>query len=387
VNNYKKIEEIILTKEKKALELLKTIVEINSYTYNKKGVDLVADILSDAISNIGFDVKRIKNKELGDNLLCKRVKKTKAEKHVLFVGHMDTVFPPEINFSKFSDEGEIIRGPGVIDMKGGLVIALLSLETLNELGALDDIPITFVFNSDEEIGSPQSKELIMNEARRSLFAFVFECAGKNGEIVTGRKGKFSATITAQGMAGHAAFIKDKKSAILELAYKTIEIEKLNNWERGVSANVGVFTGGMGPNSVPENATIKVDIRFKTNEDDIELKRKIEQITKKTFVDGVKSNIEISSYRPPMEQNRKNKELFNIVKEEALKINQTVQEEFRYGVSDANFIAKVGCPVIDGLGPMGDYDHSTREFMIKKSFKERALLTSVSLLAAYKNYSD
>ncbi len=381
---YKDLEKIIDEKEHTALNLLKTIVEMNSYTYNKKGVDKVADILSDVVLDLGFDVIRTKNESLGDNLLCKRIRG--SGKSVLFVGHMDTVFPPDLGFNEFIDEGEIVKGPGVIDMKGGLVVALLALDALKEVGLLNDIPLTFIFNSDEEIGSPQSKEIIVNEAKKSLFAFVFECAGKKGEIATGRKGKFSANIKAKGQAGHAAFIREKKSAILELAYKTIEIEKLNDWNRGITTNVGLFKGGMGPNSVAEDALIKIDVRFKTNDDDIVLRKKIEQIVNRSFVDGVKSKMDILSYRPPMEQSEGNKRLFNIIKQEALKIDQSIRDEFRNGASDANFISKAGCPVVDGLGPLGDFDHSTKEFMFKKSFRERALLTSVSLIAAYRGFS-
>ncbi len=362
------------------LDLLREMVEINSYTYNKKGVDRVGEIVSDFMTNeLSFKRKVFPEDKLGNNLLFSRYH-SQESKPVMFCGHMDTVFPPELGFNEFKVDNRFIYGPGVIDMKGGLVVGMFALVLLKELGLLDSFNCQFLFNSDEEIGSPSSRNLITQTAKECRCAFVLECGGLNGEVVTGRKGKFTAQIEAHGKSGHAAFIRNKKSAILELAHKTIKLEELNDFDNGVTVNVGVFNGGMGPNSVAENATIKVDARFKTFQQERYLKENLKTITLHSYVDGVVSTYQLFAERPPMEQTRQNKELYSLIKNEAIKLDIPVQEEFRFGVSDANLIAEAGIPVVDGMGPCGDKDHSTDEYMIKETFKQRSVLLAATLIA-------
>ena len=175
---------------------------------------------------------------------------------------MDTVFPEDTDFNWYKEDRANSYGPGVADMKGGLVAGIFALKALIARGLLENIPVTFIFNSDEESGSGSSREIIRQEARNSAFAFVLECGGLNGEIATGRKGNLSIKLTVKGRAGHAAFAgPDKGSAILELARKTIEFESLNEPEKGISVNVGIFEGGIGSNTVAENAVANVDFRF------------------------------------------------------------------------------------------------------------------------------
>ena len=148
-----------------------------------------------------------------------------AKKQVLLVGHMDTVFPKETDFNWYKEDKENSYGPGVVDMKGGLVVGIYALMALDKLGLLQQIPLTFVFNSDEEIGSRSSVDLIQKEANSSAFAFVLEAGGLENEIVTGRKGNLTIELHIEGEAGHAAFAtKNKPSAILEMAHKIIEFE-------------------------------------------------------------------------------------------------------------------------------------------------------------------
>ncbi len=363
--------------ENKMLGLLKEMVEINSYTYNKEGVDRVGKVISTFMEGeLGFSKEIYKNDALGDNLLFLHT--SSAKKRIMLCGHMDTVFPPELNFNTFKADNRFIYGPGVIDMKGGLAVGMFALLCLKKLRLLEHIDIAFLFNSDEEIGSPSSRGLIKKTAENSSYAMVLECGGLNGEIVTGRKGKFTASIEAKGKSGHAAFIKNKSSAILELAHKTIRLEELNDFDNGITVNVGVFNGGMGPNSVPEEAAIKVDARFKTQKQQKLLKRSFEEITRLKHVDGVSSSCTFSAEREPMEQTEANRELFRLIEQQAEKLNIQVKEEFRFGVSDANTISSTGTPVVDGMGPIGDRDHSTEEYMVKESFKERALLLALTL---------
>jgi glutamate carboxypeptidase len=273
-------------------------------------------------------------------------------------------------------------------MKGGLTAGIYALKALENADLLKEIPITFVFNSDEEIGSRTSETIIRREARKSLFAFVLECGGLEGEVVTGRKGNMSLTLDTFGKAGHAASAgKDKASAILSLAHKIISMETLNDPERKISVNVGKIAGGIGPNTVPDKATARIDVRYEHPADRRVLENKLTDCAKNIDVLGTKSHLEIVSGRPPMPQSNSNKKLYKIVKKIASQLNIQVQEEFRFGVSDANLIADEGTPVLDGLGPIGADDHSKNEYMIKKSLPERTLLLATALDACWKRLSQ
>jgi len=301
---------------------------------------------------------------------------------------MDTVFPKDTDFNFFREDSTKCYGPGVIDMKGGLVAGIFAFKALDALGLLKKIPITFIFNSDEEIGSPSSRELIKAEALKSSFGFVLECGGLEGEVVTGRKGNLSIQLDVFGKAGHAAFAgQDKASAILELAYQTIAFEALNDFEKGITVNVGKVMGGVGPNTVPEHAFARIDFRFVEQQDYDFLKEKISEIAAKPKTPHTSASFEIVSQRPPMEQSEGNRLLFQTVKGVADKLDFPLQEEFRNGVSDANIIAEQGIPVLDGLGPAGAHDHSKDEYMIKESLLQRATLLACSIVECWHKYQS
>lgn len=294
---------------------------------------------------------------------------------------MDTVFSKEDVFNFFKDDVDKAYGPGIIDMKGGLVTAIFLLKALQSQNLLNKIPIVLICNSDEEMGSTHSSELIRKEAIKSLCAFVFECGGLNGEIVTGRKGKSGYLLEVFGKAGHAAFTgrNGKASAILELAHKTIQIEDLNDPEREIVVNVGQIEGGSAANVVAEKATAEIDTRFVRFEDSVFCQNNIEEIAAKCSTPGTRASITTTSGRPPMEQSPKNRALFEIVKKQAKHLSMELAEELRSGVSDANTIAECGVAVIDGLGPVGDLDHSQDEYMVKHTLVQRCKLATLSVL--------
>lgn len=356
------------------LTMLEEMVCIQSGSKNKPGVDNVADYIQAHMSSLGFACERCVEKESGDNLVVRSFQFDPEKKQILLIGHMDTVFPRETKFNFFKQDNEKCFGPGVADMKGGLVVAIFALKALQKTGILNQIPVSFIFNSDEEVGSPSSRPLIRKEAKKSKAAFVFEAGGLNGEVVTGRKGNFSARVKIEGQAGHAAFAgKDKASAILELAHKTIQIEQLNAPDRGVSANVGTITGGIGPNTVAQHASAKLDFRFPTSQDFADLKARAASIIEQTVLPGTQSSIQIVSQRPPMPQTKANQDLYLQMKNTADRLDIHIIDELRQGVSDANIVADEGIPVLDGLGPIGAKDHSEDEYIITQSLFDRAIL--------------
>ena len=368
------------------LALLEKMVRIQSGTYNKQGGDQMGSLITSTFQSNTLSCQMMEQDTFGNHLVVRSLCEKQFDKQILLSGHMDTVFPEDTEFNWYKEDGTHCFGPGVIDMKGGLVAGIFALKALDNEKLLTKIPVKFFFNSDEEIGSPSSKDHIQKEARNSAFAFVLETGGRNGEIVTGRKGNLSLELNIKGIAGHAAFAgKDKASAIAELAHKIIAFESLNNLDRGISVNVGKVNGGIGPNTVPEHALARIDFRFTEIADKADLEKSISEITKKKNIPKTSSHFAILSSRPPMPVSEQNKKLFKAVQETAASIGFSVSEEFRAGVSDANLIAGEHTPVIDGMGPIGAMDHSEDEYMIKATLLQRSVLLACSLIDCWKKY--
>ena len=367
------IIEYLNNKEQELQDFLEELVNIQSGSRNKPGVDRVGQCIESQMKAVGFSCDIETQKEYGNTLVARSPGWSKDRPQLLVTGHMDTVFPKETPFLNFSQDKTHYYGPGVADMKGGLAVGIFGIKAALKAGLCPDL--TFIFNSDEEIGSPSSRDRIAREARVSKAGLVLEAGGLNGEIVTGRKGNLSMVLEVLGESGHAAFAgKDKASAILELAHKTIALEKMNRPQRGVTANVGKIQGGLGRNSIAQKARAEIDFRFPTPEDEARLKEELFALLEAPpTIGGTQTKYQILSGRPPMPQTQANQALFARVKTLANALNIPVKEEFRQGVSDANIIAAQGTAVIDGLGPCGAKDHSEDEYILKKSLQERTLL--------------
>jgi len=370
----------------KMFKLLESLVLIQSFSHNKAGVDAVAQRIAAALAPDHIACETVKQASPGNHLIARTPAATSGKPQILLVGHMDTVFPADTDFNWYKEDAAHCYGPGVADMKGGLVAGIFALKALASQDLLADIPLTFIFNSDEEIGSGSSRALIRQEARRSVFAFVLECGGLNGEVVTGRKGNIAINLDVKGQAGHAAYAgPDKGSAILELARKTIAFESLNEPEKGITVNVGLVTGGIGSNTVAENAAARIDFRFAASEDYDTLKEKIEALATRCSVPNTTATYAVTSTRPPMPVCSENEELYEGVASAAAALGFEVAAEHRQGVSDANLIAAENVPVVDGLGPVGAKDHSADEYILKNTLPQRALLIAGSILECWKKY--
>lgn len=382
------ILHLLESREGEMFSLLKELVLIQSGSYHKAGVDAVAEKIREILEDGSISVRIIEQKKHGNHLVVTTPPASKGEKGLLIVGHMDTVFPENTPFRWYREDEENVYGPGVIDMKGGLVAGIFALKALEDVGVLEKIPIRFVFNSDEEIGSPTSRDLIRRMADESYCGFVLECGAPDGGIVTGRKGKIGLTLTTRGSAGHAAQAgRDKSSAVLCLSHKVIMLEAMNDPDQGVSVNVGTIKGGIGDNTVAEEATAGVDIRYLQPPQRGEILSRVDTVVKTSKVPGGTGKMEITSERPPMPVTERNRELFTILRKQAERIGISIKEELRSGVSDANIIAERGIPVLDGLGPIGGRDHSDKEYMIKKSLLPRTQLFALTLVAAWDYYSS
>jgi len=271
-------------------------------------------------------------------------------------------------------------------MKGGNIVALEVLkEVYKKNGSLSNID--FLLVSDEETGSDDSKFITLKLAKNYDYCFVFEAAGENLEVVTGRKGVGTYTISIDGKASHAGTSYTKGiNANLEASYKLQELTKLTNLEIGTTVNVGKINGGIGANTISPKCEILVEIRYKINSERDRLLKALDTITNTSFVDGTVSKLSGLIQRDVMEENEK--QLDFITKLENI-TQQTILTEQRGGVSDANIVSSMGVITLDGFGPFGDGDHTIKERASKKSFIDRVELSRVlfEYFIKNKNFKD
>ncbi len=352
-------------------ENLKKIISINSYTKNKEGVDKISDIMTKWLIDLGFKNLCYERKEIGDHNLYLSPK-TEGKK-ILLLGHNDTVFPKG-TFEEYREDEEWVYGPGVCDMKGGNMVALQSLRNIYKAnGKIENID--FLLVSDEETGSDDSKQLSSKLAVDYDYCFVFEAAGENLEIVTGRKGVGTFTIDIQGKASHAGVRYEAGiNANLEASYKLIALTELTNLEIGTTVNVGKITGGVGANTISPTAKLLLELRYKQNSERDRLLKALEEISNTSYVNGTKSTLSGLIQRDVMEANEKQHKLIEKIEELS---KEKLLTEQRGGVSDANIVASQGVTTLDGFGPFGDGDHTIHERALKSSFKQRIdLMTNI-----------
>jgi len=293
--------------------------------------------------------------------------------HVLVIGHMDTVFDPGTAAARpFTVVGERATGPGVSDMKGGLLAGLHVLAALHAVGARPNV--TFVANPDEEIGSPFSTPHIRRLAADHDAALVTECARANGDIVSARKGIADYRITLNGRAAHAGIEPEKgRSAILEAARQVVALHDLNGRWPGVTLNAGVIRGGTRPNVVAERCQVELDLRATTAADFEAAAAEVARILSHATIDGVTTELTRVAHHPPMERSPASARLAALAAGIAAELGFTVNDTATGGASDANTTSAAGLPSLDGLGPIGGDDHSVDEWLDLGSIVPRTTL--------------
>jgi len=353
------------------LEDLKQIININSFTQNREGVNRVAKQMSIWLEELGFENHTYERSHIGNHHLYTSIKTNGIK--ILLLGHNDTVFPKG-KFENYSEDDEWIYGPGVCDMKGGNIVALQALRNIyaknNKITNID-----FLLVSDEETGSDDSKLLSSSIAKNYDICFVFEAAGENLEVVTGRKGVGTFTIDIEGKASHAGVrYSDGINANLEASHKLIELTKLTNLEIGTTVNVGKIEGGIGANTISPYAKLLLELRYTQNSERDRLLSALDKICNTSYVYGTKSTLSGLIQRDVMEVN---KSQLNLIKKIEKLSNTKLLTEQRGGVSDANIIASQGITTLDGFGPFGDGDHTVKERALKSSFIQRIeLMTKI-----------
>jgi glutamate carboxypeptidase len=358
---------------------LEALVNIDCGSYTADGVNRIADVCTDALRTLGADVERIRHEpdagkpQLGDLVIGRLAGEGPR---LLLIGHMDTVFEAGTAAQRpFRIEGERASGPGVTDMKAGLLAGLHAIGALHESGVRPSI--TFVANPDEEIGSPFSTPHIRRLAAEHDAALVLECARANGDIVSARKGIADYHVTISGRAAHAGVEPEKgRSAILEAAHQVLALHALNGRWPSVTVNAGVIHGGTRPNVVPERCELKVDLRAATVSEFSAAVAELERIVGTPTVEGTTATTSHTAGHQPMERSPATGRLVDVAVKIAGELGFELRDAATGGASDANTTSAAGLPTLDGLGPIGGDDHSADEWLDVGSIVPRTALLAL-----------
>jgi glutamate carboxypeptidase len=356
------------------IELLEESVNMDSPSRDKRLGDRMAEWFALQFERLtGGKAELIPNALYGDQVRCTL---GRGKRQVLLIGHYDTVWP----------EGEAARrpffirdgrayGPGVYDMKAGVLQAIFALHALVKLERFPaDRQVVLLLNSDEEIGSPTSRRLVEEEAVRSAVSFVLEPPTEpNGALKTWRKGSAHFTLRVHGVSAHAGVDHQKGvSAIEEISRQIQYLHSLTDYAKGTTVNVGLVKGGIGSNVVADYAEAEVDVRVQTMEEALRLERMILGLT--PSLTGTTLQVTGGIRRPPMERTEQIASLFELARTiGTTELGLALEESGTGGVSDGNFAAACGVPTLDGLGAKGGFAHSTEEFVELNEIPIRAAL--------------
>jgi glutamate carboxypeptidase len=366
------------------LDDLERLVNIDCGSYTPDGVNQVARWVEDFLTDLGAEVQAHPDPDggLGDTLVATFSGRPGGAR-ALLIGHMDTVFEPGTAAERpFRIQDGVAYGPGVTDMKGGLLAGLYALKAIvTERGGVPFERLVFIANPDEEIGSPSSTPHIQAQAAGTDVALVLECARANGDIVSARKGILDLRIVVHGRAAHAGVEPEKgRNAILEGARIVEDLHLLNGQWPGVTVNVGLITGGTRPNVVAERCTLEVDVRATTRDALETAEAAIRRIAEATEIPDVTVDFESMARWWPMERLGRSGHLVEHAQGVADLLGFSVAEASTGGASDANSTSGMGIPSLDGLGPIGGNDHSPAEYLDVDSIVPRTTLVAGLLLA-------
>lgn len=368
------------------LDRLNALVNVDCGTSNKSGVDHVGHLFRGYLHEADFQLTEYPLDQYGD--CCLATYRGKGKVRILMVGHLDTVYPVgTVATRKMHFENDHILGPGVCDMKAGLLTGLYAIRALQQVKFDDFSQVDFFLNTDEEVGSPASRPLYLPIATKADVALVLESARMNGDIVSARKGGGEYHIQVHGRQAHAGVeIEKGANAILELSHCIQEISGLNGLQPGTTVNVGLVGGGVRTNVVPDDAWADFDVRFVTRADGLALDQTIRQIAGRTHVSGTHTKISGGIEKNPMEKTAASAYLVDLIQGVAKQLGLSFKDVQTGGTSDGNYISEAGIPTLDGLGPVGGLDHSPDEYIDAESIVSRTALLAGSIveLAAHRD---
>ncbi len=358
------------------IHLLKKLVELESPSSDKKAVDSCSSFVIREFKKLGVKVTSFPQEEIGNIYLVEYPgqKRQQPPEQILILTHLDTVWPVgKIKKMPFYVSGQKVFGPGVLDMKAGLAMAILSLRALHQLNLKPKKKIAVFLNSAEEIQSQASEKLIKALARKSKYVLCLEPALPGGALKMERKGRLVIRLEAKGKAAHAGNPELGINAIEEIVNQLQKLKRLRTSQ--VTVNIGLIGGGEKANIVAANAWTVLDIRFWRNKQKARILNTLKQL--KPTIPGAKLNFTLESLTPPMEKTKPSSQLFKQINEIASSLNINLEAGKSGGGSDASFASNLGIPTVDGLGPEGEGIHADNENLLLSSLIQKtALLTEL-----------
>lgn len=356
------------------LSVLTDLVRLESPTTDPSAVDRCGERLAEHLREMGGAVERVPSPTSGAHLRATFGSGSPARR-VMLLGHFDTVWPVgQIERMPLRESDGRLYGPGVFDMKAGIVIGMLAVRALAAAGRLADVRVVMLWTADEERGSRSSRGLVEEEARRSDAVFVLEPALPGGALKTGRKGCGEFELRVRGVPAHAGIDPTRgASAIDELAAQVGAIGALRDHARGVTLNVGVIEGGDRPNVVADHARAVIDARAATMEDARRLEQRMRAL--RPVIEGTALEVSGGFSRPPFERTPQVARLHGIARAVAAEMGRELGEGTTGGGSDGNFTGALGVPTLDGLGAVGDGAHALEEHVITADLTWRAALVA------------
>ena len=370
-----KIKSYIENHKQEILDDLISLVKVEGATIEIDNLKEVRSQLKKIIQNRFELVPEEICVESTRNCLLSKLIET-DEKPVLMIGHYDTVHPRGKIEARI--EQNLLFGPGVCDMKGGIIIGLWACKAIKELGLSTKYSVYMLNNGDEEKGSLDSTEILIDKAKDSRAVLVLEPAFDSGELKTGRKGARGCQITIFGKASHAGLHPEEGiSAIEEAAHHILALHALNNNDLGTTINVGAMKGGTVRNVVADEVLLDIDIRVKTIDEIERIEKDIRNIPLK--LEGTRKEVWFNDGTPPLEETEKNLELYEIYKKGADALGIEVGKAFVGGASDGNRLAKLGVPILDGLGAVGKGMHAVHEQIDLDQYFDRITMLALMLI--------
>lgn len=372
------------------LDELREMVDTDGGSYDKAGVDAVGAQVRRFLEAQGIPVETVPRErfgdclkarvEGGDALAARRGGGGNARRSVVLMGHRDTVFPKgEPRRRPFRVENGRAYGPGVADMKAGLVMNMFVLAAFKRFGGAP-APLLGLFTGDEEIGSPEGREVIESVAREARAVFNSEPGRPSGNVVTGRKGGVFSFFEIEGKAAHSGGnFEAGVSAIEELARKVQALHAVTDLKRGITVNVGLVNGGQSVNTVAPYATGQIDLRYVEREDRDEAMERIHGIVSRSFVPGTRAKLSVRGEFLPLTQNPASARLFEAYREASATGGHEIRGEFSGGCADSGFTAAVGAPTLCSVGPVGGKAHSPDEYLEVSSMVPRAQALARAIL--------
>ena len=375
----------LATQQDAMLGVLEAMVNTDGGSYDKAGVDAVGRIVQDVLAGHDIPVEVIPRERHGDCLKATvaggdRLGHGNAQQNIVLMGHRDTVFPKgEPTRRPFRVENGIATGPGVADMKAGLVMNMFVLAAFRRFGGAPG-PVVGLFTGDEEIGSPEGRAVIEATAREARVVFNSEPGRPSGGVVTGRKGGVFSVFRIEGKAAHSGGnFEAGVSAIEELARKVQAIHALTDLKRGITLNVGLVSGGQSVNTVAPYAEGQIDLRYVVAADRDEVMAKLHAIIQRAYVPGTRATLEIRGEFLPLTQTPAAAKLFEAYCAAAGESGLSIRGEFSGGCADSGFTAAAGAPTICAVGPVGGKAHTPEEYLEVASMVPRAQAMARAIL--------